>query len=191
MREALPQASFYVETDYSAQICADLTAGELDLGLVFTPRPHPDLHIETLGEVRFRMVSTETDRLAQVSADTYLLANHSPAFARAHAARLPALSRATIASGQSATLAAMLTDLGGAAYVQEATAQDLVGRGLCRLVRDAPSINQTVHAGVHVRDRHRNLHRRILALLRSRFAVGAPSERRRRPREETPAPPDA
>lgn len=58
-RAALPGTSFLFEADYSAQMSTDLTTGVEDVAILFSPRFHPDLYFETIGEVAYVMVSTE------------------------------------------------------------------------------------------------------------------------------------
>jgi DNA-binding transcriptional LysR family regulator len=171
-RDALPGTRFYIEADYSPAMCSDLATGALDLGVMFTARMHPDLWFETLGEVPYRMISTETDRLAEVRTESYVLTNFSPAFGQTHADLLPALSAAGVATGQTGAAARLIVSLGGAGYVLEESGAALVGSGAARWVTDAPVIPQTVFAGVHMRHRHRPMHRRMLALLRGHFAEG-------------------
>lgn len=167
IRAMLPQARIYVEADYSGQMLNELVSGALDLAVLFTPRPHPDLHFETLGEIAYVMVSTETDRLAAVRPEGYILANYSPAFAAAHAALCPQLSAAPVASGQTAVVAELLVAQGGSAYLRRETALRLIAEGCARPVREAPPILQSVHAAIHLRNRHRGLHRRLIALIRA------------------------
>jgi LysR family transcriptional regulator, flagellar master operon regulator len=185
-RAALPDTAFYIEADYSAAMSADLLAGAQDFAMMYTPRMHPDLYFETLGEIAYRMVSTETDRLAGVRADSYILTNFSPAFAEGHARLHPDLAGAWVSSGESTTVAGLLTSLGGAAYLIEEMAQEMVAAGLCRLVTDAPVIPQTVFAGLHLRHRHRPMNRRLLQLLRSHFAGRRPPDRGRAARAGGP-----
>jgi DNA-binding transcriptional LysR family regulator len=173
LRAAFPGVSFYVEPDYSASMCAELAGGSLDLALLFTPKPLPDLHFETVGEIAYRMVSTDTDRLGEVRADRYILPNYSPAFAQTHAILHPGLATAQVGSGQNAAVTGLLLRLGGATYVLEATARALTEAGQVRAVRDAPPITQTVYAAVHLRNRHRPTHRRLVRLLRSGFEPAA------------------
>jgi DNA-binding transcriptional LysR family regulator len=173
MRTAFPGVSFYVEPDYSANMCAELASGSLDLALLFTPKPLPDLHFETVGEIAYRMVSTDTDRLGDVRADRYILPNYSPAFAQTHAILHPGLATAQVGSGQNAAVTGLLLRLGGATYVLEETARTLTEAGQVRMVRDAPHITQTVYAAVHLRNRHRPTHRRLVRLLRSGFEPAA------------------
>ncbi len=59
-RKALPETAFYIEPDYSTQMCADLITGAQDFALMFTPRAHPDLFFTTVGEVTYRLISSHT-----------------------------------------------------------------------------------------------------------------------------------
>jgi DNA-binding transcriptional LysR family regulator len=174
MRTAFPGVSFYVEPDYSASMCTELVAGSLDLALLFTPKPLPDLHFETVGEIAYRMVSTEAERLADVRADRYILPNYSPAFAQTHAILHPGLAAAQVSSGQNAAVTGLLLRLGGTSYVLEETARSLAGSSQLHTVGDAPAITQTVYAAVHHRNRHRPTHRRLVRLLRSGFEPARP-----------------
>ena len=170
LRTALPEAALYVEADFSSQISSDVISGEYEIGIIYTPKPHPDLHFETLGEVAYRMVSTDATEVGKVLQETYILPNFSPAFSRAHAALLPNLSSAKTASGQNAIVAELVVSLGGSTYVLDATARELVKAGRCSLVRDAPVIEQPVYAVLHLRNRHRTPHRRMVQLIRQQIS---------------------
>jgi DNA-binding transcriptional LysR family regulator len=168
-RTAFPQAAFYVEADYSNQMCDNLMSGELDISVLYSPKARPDLHFETLGEVRYVMVSTATARLEEIEATDYIRGAFSPAFDRAHAERLPTLSAARVSCGQEAAVVSLLRAGGGAAYVRQETALQLVAEGMHQ-VGAAPSIPQSVFAAVHLRNRHRPAHRRLLQMLRAHFS---------------------
>lgn len=167
-REALPETAFYVELDYSIQMCADVLAGELDLAILFTPRHLPDLHYETVGEIAYRMVSTQAARLAEVDRERYIFANYSPAFDKAHRQVIEGFPDAPLASGQNAAVCGLLTALGGSAFVLEESAQEMVEAGLCRYVEDVAPIPQTVYLATHLR--HRHAHRKLLAIVRHYFS---------------------
>jgi len=168
-RKTLPETAFYVEFDYSIQMNADLLAGELDLAILFTPKHLPDLHYETVGEIAYRMVSTEASRLEEVVPERYIFANYSPAFNEAHRRIVQGLSDAPFASGQNAAVCGLLTALGGSAYVLEESAAELVAAGTCRYVEDVPAIAQTVYLAVHLRQRHAHAHRKLLTIVREHF----------------------
>lgn len=169
-RAAMPDASFYIEPDYSVQMSADLLAGGLDIGIMFAPRHFPDLHNERIGDVTYRMVSTLTDRLAEVTPDRYIYGNYTPAFDQTHRRLLPDHARAApVACGQSSVVAALLSALGGSAYLLQETARDLVAAGRCRIVVDAEPIIQSVYLAVHIRHRHSQPTQKIVRIVRAEF----------------------
>lgn len=168
---AVPDTALYVEADYSAQMCADVRDGQLDLAIHYTPKPHPDLHFETLGEVGYVMVSTEAEDLGDIRPESYILPNYAPAFSATHSALLPMLSVGIVSSGQNAVIRGLLTALGGSTYVLRATALDLERVGLARRVARAPKIEQPVYAAIHLRNRHRGAHRRILRALKAHLTA--------------------
>ncbi len=67
-RRALPETAFYIEPDYSAQMCADLGTGHLDFAVLYSPRAVPDLHFTSVGHVTYRLVSSDGTTRAQLSA---------------------------------------------------------------------------------------------------------------------------
>ena len=48
-RKALADCAFYIEPDYSIQMCEDVARGALDYALVYSPQPRPDLHFISVG----------------------------------------------------------------------------------------------------------------------------------------------
>lgn len=169
-RTALPDTAFYIEADYSPAMSSDLLIGALDFAMMYSARMHPDIYYETLGEIGYRMVSTEADRLADLRPESYILTNYSPAFAQAHATLHPVLTGASsVSSGQSTAVAGLMLSLGGSAYVIEEMAHEMVAAGQCRMVADATPLLQTVYAATHLRNRHRPMHRRLMQLLRAHF----------------------
>ncbi len=163
-RRALPETAFYIEPDYSAQMCADLGTGHLDFAVLYSPRALPDLHFTSVGHVTYRLVSSDGTTRASLMPERYIRANYSPAFETAHAALLPDLSAAPLAAGQNATVAGLLAALGGAAYVLDDTASALAAQGF-RPVADVAPITQPVFAATHLRHRTSALHRRLLKIV--------------------------
>ncbi len=168
-QQLLPEAAFYIELDYSNQMCSDLLAGHLDLAVMFTPRPLPDLHFESIGEVRYRLVSSEGPRRADITPARYIRGEFSAAFDKRHQQLLPHLSAAPLASGQSAAVVGLLTALGGAGFVLEDEAQALIISHGFQLVEDVPTIPQTVYTAIHIRHRHSHASRRLISIIRSQL----------------------
>ena len=164
-RRALPDTAFYIEADYSAQMCADLLTGLQDFAVLFTPKAHPDLHFSPLGEVSYRMISRTARARAAVDPDSYILADFSPAFEAMHRDLLPEFTAAPVSVGQSTTVAALLQTLGGAGYVLDAAAQPLLSTGGLHLVEDAPVLRQPVFAATHLRHRTAPVHRRLTRIV--------------------------
>jgi LysR family transcriptional regulator, flagellar master operon regulator len=167
---AFPGVSFYVEPDYSANMCAEIAGGSLDLALLFTPQPNPDLHFETIGEIAYRMVSTEAagsprSRRRPLHPAELLSRLRADPCAPPPAPRPGAGGRA----GRTRPWRGFFSGSAGrpmSSTRRRARWPPPVRRGRCG---DAPAITQTVFAAVHLRNRHRPTHRRIVRLLRSSF----------------------
>ena len=170
-RRALPDTAFYIEPDYSNQMCADVLTGILDFAVMYSPKPHPDLHFSELGEVTYRMISTDTDRRAEVNPQTFIFAHFSPAFEAMHRELTPEFASAPVSVGQSATVASLLGAMGGAGYVLERTAAQMLATGRFREVADAPVLRQPVYAAVHLRHRVTPLHRRLHRIVQRRLSA--------------------
>lgn len=169
-RAALPETSFYLELDYSPQMCRELRAGRLDFGVMYTPHPGPDLHFESVGELRYVLVSTEGPDRAAVAPARHIRANYSPAFDQQFSLLYPDFIETPVASGQNAGVAGLLTSLGGSAFVLQDTARDLVAQGGYHIVKNAPAIGQTIYAAYHIRRRHSRAHQRLISIVRKHFA---------------------
>ncbi|MDJ1017707.1 MAG: LysR family transcriptional regulator [Paracoccaceae bacterium] len=172
----LPETAFYLELDYSIQMCADLASGRLDFGVLYSPRNLPDLHFESVGEVSYRLVSSIGPERADIDPASYIRASFAPAFDAQHQRLFPELSDAPVASGQNIAVASLLTASGGAAFVLNETAQALVSEGF-HIVKNAPAIPQTVYAAFHLRHRHSSAHRRLVRIVRSHFGAQLSSSR--------------
>jgi DNA-binding transcriptional LysR family regulator len=168
-RAALPETAFYIEPDYSNQMCADLLTGILDFAVMFSPKPHPDLHFESVGDVTYRMISTDTRTLAEVKPNRFIFAHFSPAFEEMHRQMTPDLAAAPVSVGQSGSVVSLLSAMGGSGYVLEKTAEELIATQRFARVEDAPDLRQPVFAALHIRHRTQGLHRKLTHLVARHF----------------------
>lgn len=175
-QHALPGFGFYIEPDYSTQMCRDLESGMLDFAVMYTPHPHPDLHFTTLGEVAYVLIGSDVDTRQALTPGRYIRAAYSPAFEAAHRQVLPELGDTPLASGANAAVAGLLTTLGGAAFVLEETAERLIAGGGFRRVADVAPIGQPVYAAVHLRHRSETTYRRLTRNVARQFNAGAEVE---------------
>ena len=173
IRRALPRVALYIEPDYSAQMCADIASGAQDFAVLFTPKPHPDLHFVPLGDLAYRLISSAATMRAGIDPASYIAANFSPAFDQAHRAALPELGAPALSVGQSATISALLTTLGGAGFVMAQSAAEMVATGRFAYVEDVAPLGQPIHAAMHLRHRTTRLHRRLTRIVMRRFGPRA------------------
>lgn len=169
-RQALPQTAFYIEPDYSTQMCNDLISGTLDFAVMFTPKAHPDLHFTSVGEIAYRLISSDARSRAEITPATMIFAHFSPAFERTHRMLLPELSEAPLSVGQSTAVSALLLAMGGSGYVMADAAAPLIASGRFWLIPDAPVIDQPIYAAMHLKHRPARLHRRLTQLVTRHFS---------------------
>ncbi len=168
-RKSLPDCAFYIEPDYSMQMCQDIAKGALDFAIVYSPQPQPDLHFASVGEVSYRLISSGGSTRAALKPESYIRASYAAAFDAAHAQTLPEMSATPFASGQEAAVAALLQSMGGAAFVLQRTATALIETGKFAAVTDVDPITQPVYVVMHQRHRPQRMHRRLTKTVMKHF----------------------
>lgn len=171
-RRALPDCGFYIEPDYSSQMCADIARGKLDFAVIYTPHLLPDLHVTSLGDVTYRLISSGAVRRADLTLDRYVRASFAPAFDMAHSAVLPEMAGAPLATGQNAAMVGLLTAGAGAGFVLASSAEDLVASGSFGYVSDVAPLTQPVYAAVHLRNRTSGIHKRLSQIVQRMMGAG-------------------
>lgn len=174
LRKLLPQTAFYIEPDYSTQMCADLITGAQDFGVMFSPKAQPSLYFESVGVIPYRLISSHARKLSEVDPERYIMAHFSPAFETAHRSALPSLSAALVSAGQSSAIESLLREMGGSGYVMEPRAKAMVAGGGFDWVSDAPVLDQPVYAAMHERNRTQRAYRQMVQLVRARLSATAP-----------------
>ena len=160
-RKALPDCAFYIEPDYSVQMCQDTAKGALDFAIVYSPQAQPDLHFASVGEVSYHLISSVGSTRDALSPETYIRASYAASFDVAHAQALPEMSATPFASGQEAAVAALLQSMGGAGFVLDRTAAAMIETGKFAAVTDVEPITQPVYVVMHQRHRPQRMHRRL------------------------------
>lgn len=160
-RKALSDCAFYIEPDYSIQMCDDVAKGALDFAILFSPQAQPDLYFASVGEVSYRLISSIGTKRADLTPDRYIRASYAPAFDAAHAQALPEMSATPFSSGQDAAVAGLLQALGGAGFVLDRTAAPMIESGKFAAVTDVEPITQPVYVVMHQRHRPQRMHKRL------------------------------
>ncbi len=164
-RRSLPDCAFYIEPDYSSQMCRDIDRGALDFAVVYSPQALPDLHIAGVGEVKYRLISGDGAARADVSPLRYIRGSYSAGFDETHRQVMPEFSVAHLAAGQNAAVAGLLTVMGGSAFVLADTAKAMIAGGVFRAVTDVDPISQPIYAVMHQRHRTSRMHRRLTRIV--------------------------
>ena len=167
---ALPDCAFYIEPDYSTQMCHDVDRGAMDFAVIYTPVMLPDLYLESVGSVRYRLISSEGARRSDLTLPRYIRGAFSAAFDQAHGQSLPEFGTAQLASGQNIAVAGLLTGMGGAGFVLEDTARTMIAGGGFQAVTDVAPISQPIYAVMHQRHRTSRMHRRLTRIVAREIA---------------------
>jgi LysR family transcriptional regulator, flagellar master operon regulator len=165
VRAEMPGMSIYLEADYSIQMNRDLSAGDLDLAVLYTPHHLPDLSYEWLGDIAYTLVSTKAQHVSEILLADYIYSNYSPAFDRAHRTAMPDFVAAPLTTGRNRMVCDLLATLGGSAYILKAGAEALSKTTSARTVAGSTDIHQTVYAATNVRSKHSHQHRRLVHIL--------------------------
>ena len=173
VKRNLPQVALYIEPDYSAQMCADLTRGALDFAILYSPKPHPDLHFASVGEISYRLIATTARTRDQIDPTTYIRGGFSPAFEEAHRQMLPELLGTPLAAGQSGIIESLLSTIGGTGFVLADTARGMVEGGRFAYVEDVAEITQPIYAAMNLRNRTARIYRRIYRIVNKHFTTVA------------------
>lgn len=161
IRDVVPEAALYLEAVFSQPLAQGVLGGRLDLGVVFTQTVHPDLHFEALGEMPYVLVSSTAVSVSDIEPTTYIIPDYSPALMRQHDDAMSELALGRTTVGQSDLALEMMREMGGSSYQPRALLAELAKAGF-HPVEDAPTLSQPVLGVVHLRNRHRKLHRQVL-----------------------------
>ncbi|WP_439860038.1 LysR family transcriptional regulator [Pseudomonas sp. MBLB4136] len=139
-----PELHLHLEADYSSEIVRQVSAGILDIGLIFVADSTAGLVVEQAGEDRLLMVANGATALAQVSVDNYLYIDWGWGYNAAHSERLPQLQNSRLSCGFAELGLPWLLDNGGAAYLPERQVGALLKDGTLSRVADAPEFNRPI-----------------------------------------------
>ena len=137
-----PDLSLHLEADYSSEIVRQVSAGGLDLGLIFVADSTAGLVVEQAGEDRLLMVARDAISLEQLRADDYLYIDWGWGYNAAHSERLPQLQNSRLSCGFSAPGLPWLLANGGAAYLPERQVAALLHSGALSRVSGAPEFKR-------------------------------------------------
>jgi hypothetical protein len=146
-------------------MCKDLDRGLLDFAVLYSPQALPDLHITSVGDVKYRLISSDGAKRASIDPARYIRGAYSAAFDETHRQVMPDCAVAVLASGQSAAVAGLLASMGGAGFVLADTAEQMIAAGGFAAVSDVEPISQPIFAAMHQRHRTSRMHRHLTRIV--------------------------
>jgi LysR family transcriptional regulator, flagellar master operon regulator len=139
-----PELNIHLEADYSSEIVRQVSAGMLDIGLIFVADTTAGLVVEQAGDDRLLMVASGATSLDQVSAESYLYIDWGWGYNAAHSERLPQLQNSRLSCGFAELGLPWLLNNGGAAYLPERQVAPMLESGALSRVTDAPEFNRPI-----------------------------------------------
>jgi LysR family transcriptional regulator, flagellar master operon regulator len=164
--KVLPTSSIHVESDYSPQMIADLSLGNIDIAVVYAPRYLPEIAYDPLMVEEYVMVSTTARTLGEVNRETYIRPAYTVALEKAHSAALPEFSICRLSMGSETLAEAMLRRTSGSGYLRSDDAHRFTSERPSHIVENAPVLQQSVHTAILARRKHEPIIRRGIEALR-------------------------
>lgn len=142
LNDRQPRLHIHLEADYSHALVRQVSAGALDLGLIFIADATAGLVVEQVAEDRLLMVSNRALALEQVDADNYLYIDWGWGYNAAHSERLAHLQHSRLSCGLATLGLPWLLDNGGCAYLPQRQVAPLLAAGRLQRVAAAPEFKR-------------------------------------------------
>lgn len=145
MRHAAPQLALRAEVGLPESLLDQVSAGTLDIAVVYAPQQRPGLRIELLIEEKLVLVTTLRRGAAQ-RADDYVFVDWGPDFAARHNAAFPELAHAATFVGLGPLGLRYLLEAGGSGYFRLNAVEPHLKSGRLRRVPGAAEIPYPAYA---------------------------------------------
>lgn len=145
MRSAAGQLALRTEVGFPRDLLDKVSAGVLDIAIVYAPQQRPGLRVELLMEEKLVMVST-TKRRKPPSAAHYVYVDWGTEFAAQHALAFPGLSNPVVTAGLGPLGREYLLAAGGAGYFRLDVVQKQLDAGQLYRVPGTPQFLYPAYA---------------------------------------------
>jgi DNA-binding transcriptional LysR family regulator len=132
------------EVDSPARLIDRVQEGLLDVAVVYSPPPRPDLVAELLVEEKLVLVTTAPD--GSVDPAQYVYVDWGPAFAANHRAAFPHLGNPPVSVSLGPLALTYMLKVGGSGYFRIGTARPFIRDGRLRPVEGAPEFSHSAFA---------------------------------------------
>jgi DNA-binding transcriptional LysR family regulator len=146
MRQAAPEIALRIQVDLPESLMEQVTAGVLDLAIMYAPQYRPGVRVELLLEENLVLVSSDPD-MRDCELDKYVYVDWGPEFAKQHAMVFPEISNPPIVVGGLGLLGLnYIVQGGGCGYFRKRMVEAHLRSGKLHLVPGAPSFSYPVYA---------------------------------------------
>jgi len=146
MRRTAPDIALRIQVDLPEPLMEQVTAGVLDLAIMYAPQYRPGVRVELLLEEKLVMVSSDPDTEGY-DPEKYVYVDWGPEFAKQHAMAFPEVSNPPIVVGGLGLLGLnYLIEGGGCGYFRQRMVESHLRSGRLHLVPRAPSFSYPVYA---------------------------------------------
>jgi len=144
MRRECPEVALRAEVDTPSRLLDRVQDGSLDIAVLYSPQPRPDLVIELIAEEKLIMVTTAED--GKLRPEDYVYVDWGPAFGASHQAAFADLSHPAVYISLGPLALTYLLAVGGAGYFRLGAARPYLDSGQMRRVAQAPEFSYSVYA---------------------------------------------
>jgi DNA-binding transcriptional LysR family regulator len=145
MRRAMPDVALRVQVDLPESLTSQVSAGALDVAVMYAPQYRPGTRVELLLEEKLVLVTTDPDAQA-VEPDSYVYVDWGPEFAHQHELNFPKDNNPSLFVGLGPLALAYILEAGGSGYFRQRVVAPHLASGKLHLVAGAPSFFHPIYA---------------------------------------------
>lgn len=143
-RQQFPQLAIRIDIDAAERLLDRVGSGTLDIAVLYSPPPRPDLVVELVLEEKLVLVTASPS--GEVRPETYVYIDWGSPFAESHEAAFPELHKAAVSVSLGQLALAHVLFVGGSGYFRSAIARPLIESGRLHPVTAAPEFSYSIYA---------------------------------------------
>ena len=152
LRQNMPEVAMIAESHTPDLLTRRLLDGLLDVAFMIEPAQFDVLRVRKVGLIQLLLVSSESEiSVEEALGENYLMVDWGLAHAVEHRRMFPDAPEPHIRVGQAKIALTHLLRIGGCAYLPARMVADDIAVGQLHIVKDAPTVELTVHAVYPVR----------------------------------------
>jgi DNA-binding transcriptional LysR family regulator len=144
MRRECPDVAIRAEVDAPTRLLDRVQDGSLDVAVLYSPPPRPELVLELITDEKLVMVTTAED--GQFRAQDYVYVDWGAPFAESHDTAFPELANSAVSVSLGPLALSYLLAVGGSGYFRSAIVRPYLESGQLHRVDQAPAFSYSIYA---------------------------------------------